>query len=113
MIDRRWNSIFFSHNPNINDIATMEEDRGPVVVGVATVFAFVTAVAILLRLWARTFIVKSVGADDGKTRPTLRETAEPAADGEILALICIAAVSLRIPNDRLTCRRQQAMAGGE
>ncbi|KAK8115996.1 hypothetical protein PG984_012498 [Apiospora sp. TS-2023a] len=41
------------------------ESQGPTVTAVAIIFAAITVVAILLRLWARIFLVKKVGADDG------------------------------------------------
>lgn len=42
----------------------MAESQGPVVTSVAIVFAIISFLAIVLRLWARIFIVKSVGLDD-------------------------------------------------
>ena len=45
------------------------ESQGPTVNAVAIVFAIITAVTITLRLWARVFIVKKVGADDGESTP--------------------------------------------
>lgn len=44
----------------------MSENRGPVIEWVTVVLGAVTAIAVTLRLWARAFIVKSLGADDGK-----------------------------------------------
>ncbi|KAK8085064.1 hypothetical protein PG997_006335 [Apiospora hydei] len=41
------------------------EPQGPTVTSLAIIFAAITFVAILLRLWARVFLVKKVGADDG------------------------------------------------
>lgn len=45
------------------------ESQGPTVNAVAIVFAVITAITITLRLWARVFIVKKVGADDGELTP--------------------------------------------
>ena len=45
---------------------TAMESQGPTVTAVAIIFAVVTVIAILLRLWARIFLVKKVGADDGE-----------------------------------------------
>ncbi|KAK8069789.1 hypothetical protein PG994_006405 [Apiospora phragmitis] len=41
------------------------ESQGPTVTSLAIIFAAITVVAISLRLWARIFLVKKVGADDG------------------------------------------------
>ena len=46
------------------------ESQGPTVNAVAIVFAVITAITITLRLWARVFIVKKVGADDGELTPS-------------------------------------------
>ncbi|KAI1846100.1 hypothetical protein JX266_007909 [Neoarthrinium moseri] len=40
------------------------ESQGPLVTAVAIVFGVITAIAISLRLWARLFLVKRMGADD-------------------------------------------------
>lgn len=42
------------------------ESQGPTVTAVAIIFAATTAVAMMLRLYARIFLVKKVGADDGE-----------------------------------------------
>ncbi|RSM10820.1 hypothetical protein CEP52_003390 [Fusarium oligoseptatum] len=42
----------------------MAESQGPVVNSVAIIFAVISFFAIVLRLWARAFIVRSLGADD-------------------------------------------------
>ncbi|EEU37771.1 uncharacterized protein NECHADRAFT_54795 [Fusarium vanettenii 77-13-4] len=42
----------------------MPESQGPVVNSVAIIFAVISFFAIVLRIWARAFIVRSLGADD-------------------------------------------------
>lgn len=42
----------------------MAESQGPTANSVAIIFAALTFFAIVFRLWARIFIVKSVGLDD-------------------------------------------------
>ncbi|RYP80342.1 hypothetical protein DL769_002522 [Monosporascus sp. CRB-8-3] len=42
----------------------MAESQGPTVTAVAMVFAVISAIAILLRLFARVYVAKSVGLDD-------------------------------------------------
>lgn len=42
----------------------MAESQGPVVNSVAIIFAVISFFAIVLRIWARAFIVRSLGADD-------------------------------------------------
>lgn len=44
----------------------MAESQGPVVNSVAIIFAVISFFAIVLRIWARAFIVRSLGADDCK-----------------------------------------------
>jgi len=43
----------------------MAGTQGPTVVAVAITFAVISFVTIFLRLWARVFVAKTVGADDG------------------------------------------------
>lgn len=45
---------------------TMADSQGPVVTAVAIVFAVITFFTITLRMWARAFVVKSLGPDDCK-----------------------------------------------
>lgn len=47
----------------------MEESQGSTVNSVAIVFAVISFLAVALRLWARTCIVRSLGADDCKFSP--------------------------------------------
>lgn len=42
----------------------MTESQGSTVNSVAICFAVISFCAVVLRLWARTFIVRSLGADD-------------------------------------------------
>ncbi|KAF5020718.1 hypothetical protein F66182_7250, partial [Fusarium sp. NRRL 66182] len=42
----------------------MVETQGPTVNSVAIVFAVISFLAVVLRLWTRAFVVKSIGIDD-------------------------------------------------
>jgi hypothetical protein len=44
----------------------MAETQGPKVVGIAIAFAAVTFVVLLLRLFARVYVLKKMGVDDCK-----------------------------------------------
>lgn len=42
------------------------DSQGPTIMAVAIVFGVIAAIVIILRLWARVFLVKHVGFDDGE-----------------------------------------------
>lgn len=48
------------------ELYAIMESQGPTVNSVAIVFAVISFIAVVLRLWARISIVRSVGADDCK-----------------------------------------------
>ena len=43
------------------------DTQGPVVTAVAIAFTVITIIAVSMRVWARIFLVKSFGTDDGKS----------------------------------------------
>lgn len=67
----------------------MTESQGSTVNSVAICFAVISFCAVVLRLWARTFIVRSLGADDCEYACPLIGVLLTVAD-----LICVGAVSL-------------------
>lgn len=44
----------------------MAETQGPTVIGIAIAFAVITFFVIILRLFARIYVLKKMGADDCK-----------------------------------------------
>lgn len=67
----------------------MTESQGSTVNSVAICFAVISFCAVVLRLWARTFIVRSLGADDCEYFDPLI-----GARLTVVDLICVGAVSL-------------------
>lgn len=73
----------------------MVETQGPTVDAVSIAFGVLTLVSISLRLWARIFVVKSLGIDDCEYRNIHIgvDLGDMKLTKMIVDLICIAAVS--------------------